>query len=74
MANNRVIIGHVWEAVEDEPKHFYEILSEGEIVHLRRVCDNGRTTRFIGQISGFGRVRPMRKGEEEKKVRRLFRK
>lgn len=71
MARNRVIVGHIWEAVEDEPKHFYEILSSGEVVHLRRVCDNKRTKRFLGQVLDYGRVRPMRKGEEEQKVRRL---
>lgn len=63
MPKNRLIVGNIWEAVEDEPKHFYEILDNGEVVNLRRLCDNSKTTRFMGQITNFGVVRKKKRGE-----------
>lgn len=54
---NQVKVGWVWEAVPDEPKHFYEILSNDEVVKLRNICDNRQTTRFIGQITDYGITR-----------------
>ncbi|QWT29998.1 hypothetical protein SEA_TUNATARTARE_115 [Streptomyces phage TunaTartare] len=60
---NRISVGWIWEAVEDEPAHFYEILSNDEIVQLRRLSDRKITTRFKGQIMQYGRVRKKRKGE-----------
>lgn len=63
MARNKIVVGAIWEAVEDEPQHFYEILSDGEIISLRRLCDNKRTTRFVGQITGYGVIRRKRRGE-----------
>lgn len=63
MAKNRVIVGHIWEAVEDEPKHFYEILKSTEVVYLRRLWDNVKVERFLGQVTDYGVVRRKRKGE-----------
>lgn len=60
---NRVRVGWIWEAVEDEPSHFYEILSDDEIVRLRRLSDRKVTTRFKGQIINYGLVRKKRRGE-----------
>ncbi|UUG69435.1 hypothetical protein SEA_SHAM_111 [Streptomyces phage Sham] len=60
---NQVKVGWIWEAVENEPKHFYEILTDDEIVQLRRISDRKITTRFKGQVMDYGRVRKKRRGE-----------
>jgi len=61
---NQIVRGAVWEAVEDEPQHFYLILTDdSEIVRLMRLCDKKKVTRFRGQITGYGLVRSRRKGE-----------
>lgn len=60
---NRIVVGHIWEAVEDEPSKFYEILNDEEIISLRRLGTNERVTRFRGQVTGYGTVRPRRKND-----------
>jgi len=60
---NRVRVGWIWEAVEGEPSHFYEILSDDEIVQLRRLSDRKITTRFKGQVIKYGLVRRKRRDE-----------
>lgn len=60
---NQVKVGWIWEAIEGEPAHFYRILSNDEIVQLRRLSDKKLTTRFKGQIIDYGLVRKPRSGE-----------
>jgi hypothetical protein len=61
---NRIIVGHIWEAVEDEPSKFYEILNDEEIITLRQLGTKDKILRFRGQVTGYGRVRPRRKNDD----------
>lgn len=60
---NRIVVGWIWEAVEDEPNHFYEILNNDEIIRLRRLSDRKIAERFKGQVTDYGKTRKKRRGE-----------
>lgn len=60
---NKIVRGWIWEAVEDEPEHFYLILSDDEEIRLLHLSTRKKVKRYRGQVTGYGLIRPPRKGE-----------
>lgn len=60
---NKITRGWVWESVENEPEHFYLILTDDEQIKLRHLSTGNIVYRYRGQITGYGIIRRPRKGE-----------